>query len=211
MVSQEFLTTIDQVGEERCCLLCLGTLCREHIGTKWFAGNIMRRRATQPFVAPLDDKQVTILNTCIEMHSLAAKLCVEIVYEHAGILRLKASTAMILQQVAVDAHQITSHSQVAWFQFHPDAGCFEWAATFIYLMLVISQNTAVGHLASGMESVGHGLQHAAATMTGQPVEMRHIGMLQECLPLQLHAWPIGHAIGQYNKMFHTKTVFMPTT
>ena len=53
-----------------------------------------------------------------------------------------------------------------------------------------------------MESVGDCLEQTVASLTGQTVEMWGVGMLQQCFAAQLGQVPVGHAVAQYDKMFH---------
>lgn len=129
-------------------------------------------------VAALDYQEMPILHSCIEMYAVIAQVLLQITYQHVTLFRLKPSAGMILQQVTFQTNQIATHSQVVRCQFHTYAGCFQRATPFVHNMLVISQYTAVGHLATGMESIGHRLQQSIASVTCKKIKAGSIGILQ---------------------------------
>ena len=112
------------------------------------------------------------------MYAVIAQVLLQITYQHVTLFRLKPSAGMILQQVTLQTNQIATHSQVVRCQFHTYAGRFQRTAPFVHNMLVISQYTAVGHLATGMETIGHRLQQSIASVTCKKVKAGSIGILQ---------------------------------
>ena len=109
---------------------------------------------------------MTILDTCIEMNAIAAQGILQTSYQHVGILGFQTTGAMILQDFAFKAYQIAAQGQVTLLQRHTNTGSFQWTASFIDKMLVITQDTAISHFASGMEAVRDGLQAPVAAQAG---------------------------------------------
>ena len=114
---------------------------------------------------------------------------------------------MVLQQVALDAYQIAAHGHVAGLQLHADTGRFQGAAPFIHLREVIAQDGHIGHLAAGMETGQDREQTAASSQAGQTVHVRGTGSLQQGLAAQRGDGMVGHAVAQYNNVFHIASRF----
>ena len=160
----------------------------------------MRRGALHSFVTSLDDQEVTVLHSCIEMDAVCGQVLVEKVDELVSLLRFEASTGVVLQDVAFDADEVATQGKVARLQFDTNAGGFEWAAPFVDPMLVVAEDATVSHFRTGMEAFGNGFQKSASTLCGQPVHCRRVGILEQCLALQLVTRPVGHAVAKNNEM-----------
>ena len=143
------------------------------------------------------------------MYALRTQMLLQVAHEHISLLGLQASAGVILEQVTLEADQIAAHGQVVGSQFHPYAGSLQRASPLIYKMLVIAQDAAVGHLAAGVEAVWHSFQKPVAAIARQIVEMRSVGILEQRLALQFGARPVGHAIAQYDEMFHITIIYRP--
>ena len=154
----------------------------------------------QMLVAAFDNQQVPILNACIEVDTLRAKLFLKEANQHVAFFRLKPSAGMVLQEIAFEANQVAAKGKVVFSKFHTDACCLERSSAFIDKVLVVAEDAGVGNLASGMEAVGNGLKQAVASVLCQPVEMRCVGILEQCLALQLVARPVGHAVAKNDEM-----------
>ena len=146
-------------------------------------------------VSSLNDEEVTILHACVEVDTFAIEMLFEVLYQDVGLLRFQTSTAVILQQVALETDEVATQRQIVIGKFYADACGLQWSTTLIDKMLVIAEDAAVGDLTARMESVGDSLQHATTPITCQKVEMRRIGILQESISTQLLDRPVGHAIG----------------
>ena len=87
-------------------------------------------------------------------------------------------------------------------QFHPDAGGFERSPALIYQSLVVAEYAAVCHLATRVESVGYRPEQSVAPHPGKCVEVWRVGILQEGLSAKFIVPPVGHAVTEYNNVFH---------
>ena len=76
-------------------------------------------------------------------------------------------------------------------------------------MLVVAEDAGIGYLAAGMETVGNRLQEAIASVACQPVEVWRVGILQERLPPQFFARPVGHPVAENDEMFLRHPIFLP--
>ena len=158
MLCQQILTAKDEVGEQSGSLFCFGTFSFEYVFAPRLQGNIVRRRAMQMLVAALDDQQVPILNACIEVEALRAKLFLKEANQHVAFFRLKPSAGMVLQEIAFETNQVATKGKVVFSEFHTDACCLKRSSAFIDKVLVITEDAGVGNLATGMEAVGNGLE-----------------------------------------------------
>ena len=140
MLCQQVLTAKNEVCEQLCCFLCLGTFCTEHIVSPRFEWDVVRRCATKMLVASFDNQQMPVLYACIEVNSLRAKLLLKEAHQHISLFRFKPSTRMILQEVAFEANQIATQSQVIFRKFYANARCLKRSATFIDKVLVVAEN-----------------------------------------------------------------------
>ena len=202
MVLEENLALIDKFGEQACRLLGLGSIGTEHVLAPGLAGYVVRRGATQVLVASLDDKEVAILHTGIEMHALGTEFLLKVFYEYVGILCLQTATGVVAQQVAIQGDEVATQGKVVVSEFHANAGGLQRATTLVDQMLVITKDAAIGHLATGMEAICHGAQKATSAHACQTVEIGRMGMLEEGLSTQCLVVPVGHAIAKDNDMFH---------
>jgi hypothetical protein len=69
-------------------------------------------------------------------------------------------------------------------------------------MLVITKDTAIGHFATGMKTIGHGAKKTTLTHACQSVHIGGVGMLQKSLSAERFMMPIGHAIAKNNNVLH---------
>ena len=81
---------------------------------------------------------------------------------------------------------------------------FQRAATFIYLVEVVSQDGGIGNLRTRRESFGHSNEPAGASLAGQQVHHRLMGILKKCLATQSLHREVGHTITQNNNVFHKR-------
>ncbi len=88
---------------------------------------------------------------------------------------------MVLEDVALDAHEVAAGSYLIGGKVDTDIGGLEHSPTLVYLMEVVAKDGHVGHLAAGMEAFGYGTEHTRASHTGQAVHMGGVGILQQCL------------------------------
>ena len=158
--------------------------------------HVVWRCAAYVLVASTDYEEVTVLHTCIEVYAFVGQMLVEKAYELVALLSLKASAGVVLEDVAFDANEITTHGEVSGLQLHPYAGGFERAAAFIDKMLVVAEDAAIGHFGTRMEAVGYGLEHTAAAVFGEPVHGGCGGMLEEGLAIKRRNVPVGHAVAK---------------
>ena len=203
MQGQEFLTAPDEFAQEAGGVLRLGALRLGQLVGPGLQGHVVRRRAVDALVAALNHQQMAVLHAGTEMHAVVAEHLLQIADERVALLRLQTAAGMILQDVALHADEVAAQGQVALLQLHADGGGLQGAAPLIHLMLVVAQDAAVGHLAAGMEAIGHRLQQAVAPVAGQPVHVGHVGMLQQGFPSEVIAVPVGHAVAENDDMFHT--------
>ena len=153
-------------------------------------------------VASLDNKEVAILHTSIEMHALGTEFLLKVFYQYIGILCLQTATRVVAQQVAIQRDKVATQSKIIVLKFHANAGGLQGATTLVDQMLVITKDAAIGHLAAGMEAICHGAQKATSAHACQTVEIGRMGMLEEGLSTQCLVVPVGHAIAKDYDMFH---------
>ena len=140
MLCKQFLTAKDKVCEKPCCFLCFGTFCLEHIVSPRFERDIVRRRATKILVATFYDQEMPVLNACIEMNFVRAKIFLKETNQYITFFRLKPAARVVLQEVAFEANQIATQSKVVFLQFHTDACRFKWSTTLIDKVLVVTKD-----------------------------------------------------------------------
>ena len=102
------------------------------------------------------------------------------------------------------SYQVAAHGHVARLQVHADAGRLQRAAAFVHLREVVAQDGHIGHFAAGMKPGQDGEQATVAAQAGQAVHVRGTGGLQQCLAAQRGDGMVGHAVAQYDKVFHDK-------
>ena len=146
-------------------------------------------------VTTLDDKEVTVLHSCVEVNAVGVEMFLQVFYQDVRFLRFQPTTGMVLQEVAFEADKVAAQGKVIVSQLHANAGSLQRSASFINKMLVVAEYAAVGHLATGMEAIGHGLQHTAASIASQEIGVWSVGILQKGLPSQCFNRPVGHAVG----------------
>ena len=158
----------------------------------------------QVLVATLYNKQVAVLHSGVEVHALVAQFLLQVLYEYVGILRFQTTAGMVAQEVAVQGYEVATQGKVVVGQFHAYACRLQGATALIDNMLVVTEDAAVCHLATGVESVGHGTEQAASSHACQSVGIGGVGMLKQGFSTQCFIVPVGHAVAKYDDMFHFK-------
>ena len=181
MLGKELLRTQDEVVDEVGSGLRLGHLGLDHQRAERLQGHIVGRGAMQALVASLDDEQVAVLHTGVKAHALIAQMLLQVLYQHIGLLGGDMSRRVVLEDIALDAHEVAAGSNLIRSEVYTDIGRLEHSPTLIYFVEVVAKDRHIGHLAAGMEAVGHGAQHTRTPHTGQAVHIRGMGILQQCL------------------------------
>ena len=101
-------------------------------------------------------KQMPVLYTCDKTHTIASELIIKILYKNIPLLCGKMSAMMILYHSILQTDDIATQGEISRLQLIADTCSLKRSATFIHLVLVITKDRAVCHLAARMESVGHG-------------------------------------------------------
>ena len=145
---------------------------------------------------------MTVLYTTIEPHPVIGKMLIEVVNQHCTILRLEVATIVCDDVPVFQRDDVAANSHVVRCQFHTDAGGLQWATALIHLILVITENAAVRHLAARMKTILHRLQHAATSHFCQLIHIGNVGILQQRLISQRLHRPVSHSVAQYDDMLH---------
>ena len=90
----------------------------------WLTRYIVRWCAFQALVSTLDDEKMTVLDARIEMDTFVGQMLIEITNEDITFFCLNASTGMVLQDVALDAYEVTTQGKITFFKIYADARCF---------------------------------------------------------------------------------------
>ena len=162
----------------------------------------MRRHTSQPFVSPFYHQQMTILHTGIEMNTVGAQFFIQETNQFIGFLGRDMPGRMVLQNISFHTYDVTPHGHVPFLKVYSDTSSFQHPTAFVNLGQVISHYRHIGHLTPRMKSVGYGLQHTRTSHACQFVHIRSLCILQQGLSSQRRNSPVGHAVAQYNKMFH---------
>ena len=151
-------------------------------------GDVVGRGGEEVLVATADDEEVAVLDAGVETDTasvvgIAGEVLVEVVDEGRCLLGFEASAGVVLEDVALDAHEVTTQGEVAGLEFYSDGRSLEWPAPLIDEVLVVAEDAAVGDLGTGVEAIGYGLQQPATSVGCQPVHGWSGGVLEEGLIL----------------------------
>ena len=163
-------------------------------------------------IAALDHQQMAILDASDESHAFTAltlvdglgQRLVQIVYQHAGILRFQIAAVVRDDLVVFYRDDITADGKVVLRHLVAYRCSLQGAATFVHLIQIIAQNSRIGHLRSGRESLGHRHQSSTAAFACQLVHHGFMGILQQRLPPKFRNRQVRHSITQNNNMFHVR-------
>ena len=106
------------------------------------------------FVSSFDHQQMTILNTCNELHPFTAfsfvdglgQFIVQILNQYISILCLQVSSIMCDDLAVLQRDDITANGKVIIGHLVADRCSLQGSTTFIYLIQVVAENGGVGHL-----------------------------------------------------------------
>ena len=166
---------VDKVGRS----LRLGYLGLHHQRTEGLQGDIVRRCTIESFVASLDYEQVAVLHTRVEADAVVAQLLLQVLDKHIGLLGSNVSRRVVLEDIAFDAHEVAASGNLIGSKFNANICGFEYSPTLIHCGHIITQHRHVGHLTTGMEAIGYGLEHTRTSHTGQTVHIRGMGILHQ--------------------------------
>ena len=91
-------------------------------------------------IPSFNDQQMPVLDASIEVNSLRTKLFLKEANQYIAFFRLESATRMVLQEVAIEAYQVATQSQIIFMKFHANACRFERSTTFIDKTLVVTEN-----------------------------------------------------------------------
>ena len=107
---------------------------------------IVGRRAGDVLVAATDYEEMAILYAGDELHTVVAKLLIEIVDELGAVFCREMTAVMILYLSVVEGDDIASDCHVVGAHLVANTGSFERSPTLIHLVEVITEDSCVCHL-----------------------------------------------------------------
>ena len=109
---------------------------------------IMRWSTFYVLVAMMHHEQMAILDTCYEFYIriVLSQGFIEILDEYISIFCLQVTTIVCDDLAILHVDDVAAKRQVGWLQFVADAGCLQWTASFVNLILVVAHDRAVGYL-----------------------------------------------------------------
>ena len=102
---------------------------------------------------------------------------VQIIDEHAGILRLEVTSVMGDNLTILKSDDVTTQRQVVGLHLVTDRGSLQRTASLVHLVEVVAQDGCVGHLRARREPFGNGDETTSATSLGQTVHIFRTGIL----------------------------------
>ena len=161
---------------------------------------------------------MAILDATDELHPFAAlalvdglgQRLVQIVDQHAGILRLQVTAVMGDDLAIFKGDDVTAYGEVVGLHVVADAGSLQRSAALVHLVQVVAQDGGVGHLTARRESFRHGDESARAAVLCEKVHHGLVGSLQQRFATQSLHGVVGHSITQYDDMFHKCVLKSPS-
>lgn len=91
-------------------------------------------------VSALNHKQMAVLNSGIEVNSLAAKFLLKELDEHVGLFCFQTTARMVLDVSVLDADKVAAYCHIIGSKFNADTCSLERTSALVDLALVVSKD-----------------------------------------------------------------------